>query len=116
MISPVGASIRRIMVLVRRVLPSLLILCVLPASAFAAGERERGGRGTPGRARTFYNAKPLPSQVSGVSISPAEGIASYTHSVTLTLQGSEAVDLALPARFGVRTQNGRSYVPGRPTG
>src|SRR5207244_3977556 len=79
-------------------------------------ERER--LFTVEKARGFYDAKALPSEVGGVSVSPAEGIASMTQTLTfaLTDPSAGAVDIALPAQFGARSQNGRSYVPGRPTG
>src|SRR5438552_2946660 len=101
----------------RRTLPVLLLLFALPATASAASHgRER--LFTVEKARGLYDAKALPSEVGGVSVSPAEGIASMTQTLTFTLTdpSAGAVDIALPAQFGARSQNGRSYVPGRPTG
>jgi len=97
----------------------LLLLVALPATAMAAPKRDRDKRPFDvEKSRGLYNAKALPKQAGGVAVSPAEGVASYTQTVTLTLTdpGNGPVELALPARFGERARNGRAYVPGTPTG
>jgi hypothetical protein len=107
------------MAAMRRAVPVLLLLCLAqPATAFAAPQREGEHPLTVAKARGMYNARPLPTQVAGVSVTPAEGIAAYTEKIRLSLSGAAepAVDVVLPDRFGARAQNGRAYVPGRPTG
>jgi hypothetical protein len=103
----------------RRPAAVMLLSLVVPASALAAPARERRERPfTVEDGRRLYNATALPGEVAGVSVSPAEGVAAYTQKVTLTLADpvSGPVDVALPARFSERAQNGRAYVPGTPSG
>jgi hypothetical protein len=99
----------------RRPAVVMLLWLVAPATAFA-DRQERPFNVEKGR--QVSGAKPLPKQVAGVTVTPAEGVAARTQKVTLTLTDPDAgpVQLVLPERFGARSQNGRSYVPGRPSG
>ena len=98
----------------RRPLAAVLLCLVVPATAAAAPERPF----TVEKGRELYGVGPVPKQAAGVRVSPAEGIAARTQNVTLTLADASAgpVQIVLPDEFGARSQNGRSYVPGRPSG
>lgn len=102
----------------RRSLSVLLLWVALPATALAAPERERDRPFTVEKGRTLYNTTALPKRVAGVNVSPAEGIAGKTQTLTFSLTdpGAAPLDVVLPDLFSARSQNHRSYVPGRPTG
>jgi hypothetical protein len=96
----------------------LLAALGLPASAFGEPEHEHGPTGIAG-ARQAHGAKQPPSTVADgqITVTPTEGFAGQLGTVTVTLaSGAKGVKLDYPSRFASRAINGRSYVPGRPTG
>jgi hypothetical protein len=110
------------MAAMRRAVRVLLLLSLaLPATSLAAPERDRDrDRGGPiAEARRQHGATQPAERVAGgaITVEPTEGLAGLQHSVKVTLAGGEsAVDLGYPARFQARALNGRSFVPGRPSG
>ena len=98
---------------------TLLLALVLPATAYAAPERERDRGGPVAQARKNHGATKPDDRVAGgaITVEPTEGLAGMTKTVTVTLARAErGVSIEYPDRFQARAINGRSYVPGRPAG
>jgi hypothetical protein len=101
----------------KRALPVLLLLVMLPTGA-QAQEPEHGGGGVK-EARRAHGATRPPEHVAGgaITVAPTEGLAGDLRSVRVTLAaGAAPVDLDYPARFRERAANGRAYVRGTPSG
>jgi hypothetical protein len=97
---------------------ALLAALGLPAAAFGEPEHEHGPSGLAG-ARQAHGAKQPPSKVADgqITVTPTEGFAGQLRTVTVALASdARGVSLEYPDRFSARAINGRSYVPGRPTG
>jgi hypothetical protein len=92
---------------------ALLALLALPGVAFG----EPPSVANVGDARAAHGATPLPQTVAGgaVTVTPAEGVASITRTVTLHVNGGGPVGVDLPARFSGHAANGRPFVRGTPS-
>ena len=92
---------------------ALLALLALPGAAFG----EPPSIAKVGDARAAHGATPLPQTVAGgdVTVTPAEGLASITRTVTIHVNGGGPVGVDLPTRFSDRAANGRPFVRGTPS-
>ena len=100
----------------RRVRGALRFAVVIALLAPAAAMGAEHDRQSVGDARAAHGAQRLPTTVADgdVTVTPAEGLASITRTVTVHVVGGSTVDVQFPARFATRASNGRPYVRGTP--